>query len=63
MFPYRLIHCHFDKEEAMVALVKTLSPLQTAEVEHTQETSSRYHKMVWYFEKQRSFKNSVIEIN
>lgn len=37
--------CHFDNEEAMVASLKTLSPLQTPEVENIQETCSRHHKL------------------
>lgn len=47
--------CHFDKEEAIVALLKTLSPLKTTEIEYIQETSSRYHKMAWSFLNQGYF--------
>lgn len=45
----KYILCHFDIVEVMVALLKTLSSLQTTEVGNIQEILSRYHKMVWYF--------------
>ena len=55
VFLYRSVHFHCDIEEAMVALLKTLSPLQTIEVKNIQETSRRHHKMIWYFLKARLF--------
>lgn len=41
VFLYRSVHFHCDIEEAMVALLKTLSPLPTIEVKNIQETSKK----------------------